>query len=252
MTGVDRAMIKVYEARIVLIDPLFYAREGLSGAFTPLYLHATALNHALAAVLPVSISGIIDPEVQSYVISDSNRPKDVPRYKNSLVATAFYITPVRALGAIKYLPEWTKGENDKFVNQVKQGEPLKAEILHYLPPETEFEGFLVSQTSMFFPPIIRLGSFRGKARLQLSEVEVVNVIQDEATASHPVDPLVTKVYRGVMVNMFPYPVVDNATIKHGVKIKAANGKAFKIVGMPDDWKLPVLEKVKTSKGGVIV
>ncbi|MEO0010047.1 MAG: hypothetical protein ABIK22_06125 [candidate division WOR-3 bacterium] len=244
-------MFRIYEIKIVLLDPLFYAREGFSGAYTPPYLHATALNHALAAFMPAEFTGI-DPEVQSYIIGEHNGGSNIPRYRNSLVAKNFYFTPARMIGPLKFFPEWTKGENDGFANVIRQGETLKAEILNYLPPETEFEGYLISKLKIAPLFLIRLGSFRGKARLQYEEAEIVDVIKDEVTASHPVDPLVTTVFRGVMVNMFPYPLVENATIKHGVSIKLPRSRGTKTVAIPDEWSLPIIEHIKRAKGGIIV
>ncbi len=40
-----------FRYRITLFDPLYYAREGLFGAFTPHVLHGTAVNHAVTAAL---------------------------------------------------------------------------------------------------------------------------------------------------------------------------------------------------------
>jgi hypothetical protein len=36
------------------------------------------------------------------------------------------------------------------------------------------------------------------------------MIEGPAPVDHPVDPLVSKAVRGVMLNMFPYPLIQNA------------------------------------------
>lgn len=238
--------MRVFAYSIYLLDPLFYAREGLSAAFTPPYLHATAINFAVTAVLPSEITGL-DPEDQSYIIGEHNGGRNTPRYKNSLASNKFYFTPALLASPLKYFPEWTKGENDGFTAQTRMGEVLKAEILNYLPPETEFKGFLISKEDIAFPILIRLGTFRGKARLLLEELEIVKTLEKEQTASHPVDPLLSEVFRGVMVNMFPYPIVENATIKHGIEVRSKKERFTKIVALPDEWATPKIEKVE---GGV--
>ncbi|NPV14973.1 type I-D CRISPR-associated protein Cas5/Csc1 [candidate division WOR-3 bacterium] len=243
--------MKVFACSIYLLDPLFYAREGLSAAYTPHYLHATAINFAVTAVISPEVTGL-DPQHQSYVIGEHNGGRNTPRYKNSLASDKFYFTPARLTTPLKYLPEWTKGENDGFVAQTKRGEVLKAEILNYLPPEAEFKGFLISKTDVVFPSLIRLGSFRGKARLHLEELEIVGVFEKEQTASHPVDPLITKVFRGVMVNMFPYPIVDNATIARGVVAKSQEEQMLRVIALPDEWQLPVLKMVRNGGRTIIV
>jgi len=40
--------MKIFEYRLKLIDPIFFAKEGVSGALSPAYIHATALNHAIS------------------------------------------------------------------------------------------------------------------------------------------------------------------------------------------------------------
>lgn len=243
--------MKVYTYSVFLLDPLFYAREGFSAAYTPPYLHATAINFAVVAVLPAVVTGI-DPQEQPYVISEHNGGRNTPRYKNSLASDKFYFTPARLVSPLEYFPEWTKGENDGFTVQTKMGEVLKAEILNYLPPETKFKGFLIANEVILFPNLIRLGTFRGKARLILEEAEIVKALEKEQTASHPVDPLLSKVFRGIMVNMFPYPIVENATIRHGIEVRSKNERFAKIVALPDKWQSPKIDQVKGGSKNLIV
>lgn len=238
--------MKVFEYSIYLLDPLFYAREGLSAAFTPPYLHATAINFAMTATLG------INPEGQPYVVSEDNGGRNTPRYKNSLASDKFYFTPARLASPLKYFPEWTKGENDGFTAQTKMGEVLKAEILNYLPPETQFKGFLISNEGIDFPDLIRLGTFRGKARLVLEELKFIKSVEKEQTASHPVDPLLSEVSRGFMVNMFPYPIVENATTKHGVEVRNRKERFSKVVALPDNWEKSAIEVIKSDSSSIIV
>lgn len=238
--------MKVFVYSIYLLDPLFYAREGLSAAFTPPYLHATAINFAVNAALGIY------PEGQPYVVSDHNGGRNIPRYKNSLSSDKFYFTPAKLTSPLKYFPEWTKGENDGFAAQTKMGEVLKAEILNYLPPETEFKGFLLSKEDIAFPDLIRLGTFRGKARLFVEEQEIVRALEKEQTASHPVDPLLSEVFRGIMINMFPYPIIENATVKHGLEVRNRKEPLMKVVAFPDEWQTPIIEKVRGGEESLIV
>lgn len=242
--------MRVYLYRIRLLDPLFYAREGLTGAFTPPYLHATAINLAVKAALN------LDPQDQPLLITDEEgEGRNTPRYCNSLVSTEFYFTPARLTTLLKYQPEITKGESDGFLvptGRPDQGKPFKVGILNYLPPESEFQGYLIEKRGYNWPKLVRLGTFRGKAQLVLKALNRTEPARQKQTISHPVDPLVTSVKRGIMINMFPYPIVDNAQSEHAV-VSYQEGKKFpEIIGFPDEWDLPNSEKIKVGKKPVII
>lgn len=237
-------MISIYLYRIKLLDPLFYSREGLSASFTVPYLHATAVNLAIKSALN------IEPQEQPYVITNDSVHRNNPRYKNSLVSDDFYFTPARLVSFLKYFPEITKGENDGFIFTTKQGELFQAGTLNYIPPESVFEGFLIEKKSFEWPKIIRLGSFRGKALLELIELEIVGASDSSAIVSHPVDPLITNVKRGIAISMFPYPIIENPECVGYVLVKL-NDKKYKIA-FPQEWELPKIEKIKTSKGTIIL
>jgi len=203
-----------FRYRITLFDPLYYAREGLFGAFTPQVLHGTAVNHAITAALG------LHPERQPYVIAETNGGMDVPRYNDSRASRHFYFTPAALEGPPGDWTEIAKGDNDGFLFRVKAGEILKATQLHFLPPETRFVGLgLATKYANAFPRRIRLGSFRGVARLEVEAAESVKAIAGPAPVDHPVDPLVSAPVRGVMVNLFPYPVVQNAVCPKAYQLK---------------------------------
>jgi len=238
-------MYKIYLYQIKLLDPLFYSREGLSASFTPPYLHATAINFAVKNALN------IDPQEQPYLICDENNiSKDNPRYKNSLISNDFYFTPARLSTPLKYFPEITKGENDGFILTTKQGEPLQAGTLNYISPESIFEGFLIEKKPYKWPKIIRLGSFRGKAILELTELEIIKTVNSNVVVSHPVDPLVTNIKRGIAVTMFPYPIIENAECTRCIMAKL-NGQYYKIA-FPDEWQLPFVDHIKETKHATIL
>jgi len=54
--------MKIFRYTLNLLDPLFYSKEGLGGAVTPRYIHATAINLAIAYSLN------LEPENQPYII----------------------------------------------------------------------------------------------------------------------------------------------------------------------------------------
>ncbi|MEW6455473.1 MAG: type I-D CRISPR-associated protein Cas5/Csc1 [Acidobacteriota bacterium] len=223
--------MKVFKYKIELIDPLFYSKEGLSGAISPKYLHATAINYAVAYSLG------INPEAQPYIISEENRGRNTPRYENSLASEAFYFTPGRPIGNIRYISEIAKGEDDNFVKlgygaSTGKAEVLKASQLFSIPPESIFEGFLIVRKEMIFPLIIRLGSFRGKALLNLEEIRVLKE-KDKALVAHLVDPLVSKTIRGMMIGMFPYPIIENAVCERCIEIKVDGFSKY--IALPDSF-----------------
>lgn len=234
-------MIRVLRYGIALLDSLFYSREGLSGAITPKYLHATAVNHAVAYALG------INPEDQPYIISENNGGRNTPRYENSLISEDFYFTPARPEGNVTYLPEIVKGELDGFIKRGYgagaggRAEVLKASRLFSIPPEMRFEGYLLCKKEFDFPRVIRLGSFRGKARLTGAEVKVVSE-KSEELVEHPVDPLVNEVMRGVMINMFPYPILENAVCKDCIEIRERGLRKF--VARPPCFQVEKSERIK--------
>jgi hypothetical protein len=257
--------MQAFEYTITLLDHLFYAREGLSAAYTPPCLHATAVNLAVSAALNLT------PDAQPLVISDENGGQNVPRYKNSLINEQFYFTPARLDGGLFYQPEITKGENDGYTvvtspNLAQEGfrgkgagELFRAETLNYLTPETRFEGFLIirdeePEKSLFFADefLIRLGTFRGKARIKIKALRAIRPLREPGTASHPVDPLVSSVRRGVAINMFPYPVVDNCTVNHGIWCLKSGSGFEHIIALPDQWSWPASTRLTATTTTAIV
>ncbi len=257
--------MQAFEYSIMLLDPLFYAREGFSAAYTPPYLHATAVNLAVSAALNLV------PDAQPLIISDENGGQNVPRYKNSLINEQFYFTPARIVGAVFYQPEVTKGENDGYTVVTSPnlaqvgfrgkgaGELFRAETLNYLTPETRFEGFLIIRDEMSGDApvfsdefLIRMGTFRGKARIKLKALRSLRPLREPGTASHPVDPLVSSVRRGVAVNMFPYPVVDNCTVDHGIWCLKSGSGFEQIIALPDQWTWPDVTRLSTKTPAAIV
>ena len=218
--------MELFSYTIKLIDPLFYSHEALSGAYTPAYLHATALNHAVAWSM-----GRIR-EDQSYIISERNGGRNTPRYNHSWIEPDFYFTPASIEGAVNYLVEIVKGDMDYLIQpgfgqakilgkNIGRNEVLKAYRIFSIPPETEFKGYLHAEPEMikYLSSLIRLGSFRGKAILDIGEkIKTFGIVSDQYI-NHPVDPLVSRVKRGVMIGMFPYPIVDSAFVEYAYEIR---------------------------------
>ena len=75
--------ISIYQ----LIDPIFYSKEGLSAATTPSYLHATAVNHAVAY-------GLGRESINPILFLENGR-RNIPRYESSQICPDFYFTPAR-------------------------------------------------------------------------------------------------------------------------------------------------------------
>lgn len=239
-------MLKIYLYRVKLLDPLFYAKEGLSGAFTSPYLHATAVNLAIKCLLNTN------PEAQPFLIWGSQGERNVPKYSNSLVSEDFYFTPSRLVSPLKYFPEVTKGENDGYIFKTGMGELFQAGILNYISPEAEFEGYLIEKKEYEWPSIIRLGSFRGKALLSIFELEIIKSLDGLTSVSHPVDPLVTPIKRGVLISIFPYPIVENAQSSHVILAKEKIRNKQHIISFPDKWSLPQIEKIRNNKEPIII
>ncbi len=228
---------------------MFYSREGLAGAFTPSYIHATAINHAVAFSLN------IEPANQPYIMMESNGGRDIPRYENSKATDSFYFTPARLSGNLNYFGEVVKGDGDKYVQlgygkSTGKKEILKASKIFSIPPESIFEGFvLIFKEEILMPQLIRLGSFRGKAELTLSNELKLSDKKIVGYVDHPVDPLITSPRKGRFVNMLPYPIVDNAFCDNCLEVYDHGKKIY--IGLPENYAIPTLEKISASKGMVI-
>ncbi|MBI4650167.1 type I-D CRISPR-associated protein Cas5/Csc1 [Candidatus Desantisbacteria bacterium] len=223
----------IYPYTITLIDPLFYSHEALSGAYTQPYIHATAINHAAAWSMGRA------REDQSYIISDANGGRNIPRYEHSWIEPDFYFTPAAIKGEINYIVETVKGDMDYFIQpgfgqakimgkNIGRNEVLKAYRIFLLPPETVFTGYLHANEDVVehIPNYIRLGSFRGKAELKIEKQEKIFGIVSDQYVNHLVDPLVSSVKRGVMIGMFPYPIIDNALAGNTYEIRKHGRREF--------------------------
>lgn len=235
---------------------MFYSREGLAGAFTPSYIHATAINHAVAFSLN------IDPVNQPYITTDSNGGRDIPRYENSKATDSFYFTPARLIGNLNYFGEIIKGDGDKYIQlgygaiklngvPISRKEALKASKIFSISPESIFEGYvIIFKEELLMPQLIRLGSFRGKAELTLSDELKIGDKKISGYVEHPVDPLITTPKKGRLVNMLPYPVVDNAFCDNTIETYDRGKKIY--IALPERYNIPKIEKISASKGMVIL
>lgn len=225
--------MEIYPYVVKLIDPLFYSYEALSGAFTPAYIHATAINHAVAWAMGRA------REDQSYIISEATGGRNIPRYTHSWIEPDFYFTPASLKGDVDYMVEMVKGDMDYFIQpgfgqarimgkSIGRNEVLKAYRLFSLPPESQFSGYLYAEAEKVesIPRCIRLGSFRGKAELEIKKAIKTFRVVSEQYVDHPVDPLISFVKRGVMIGMFPYPIVDSALVSEVYEIRKHGEPAF--------------------------
>lgn len=237
--------MRIFRYTIALIDPLFYSQEGLSGAVTPRYLHATAVNHAIAYAL----GGI---ESQPYLMAENNGGRNTPRYENSVISEDFYFTPAQLKGNPKYLPEIVKGELDGFIRKGYPGaEVLRASRLFSLVSESEFEGYGICKNGVVLPEIIRLGSFRGKARLKINTTRFIKRLS-KTLVDHPADPLVTEVLRGVMVNTFPYPLIENAICKDCLEIRIEGERFSKVISLPEEILKNTMKEEEVVRGNTVI
>jgi hypothetical protein len=242
--------VTIYRTHLTLLDPLFYAREGLSGGFTPMVIHATALNHAYAATIGLNLPG------QAYlqVSNESVRSPNVPFYQNSLVMDRIYLTPMEPSNSISYIAETTKGDHDGFISKTKQGEILKAYRLHYIPPDTAFEGFALALGNAIVEDklILRLGSFRGSGRFRTDKIGAPLKILANVFVNHTVDPLVSHVSRGAAVNIFPYPILRNARCQKAYQVVFRGRKMMVAIPLGYPESTEKQERIKQNKSGTAI
>lgn len=251
--------MEIYPYTVKLIDPLFYSHEALSGAFTPKYLHATAINHAVAWAMGRP------REDQSFIISDAKGGRNIPRYQHSWIEPDFYFTPAAIAGDADYLVETVKGDMDYLIQpgfgqarimgkNIGRNEVLKAYRIFSFPPETEFTGYLHAEPDILekIPKYLRLGSFRGKAELEIGKQLKTFGVFSKQYVDHPVDPIVSEVRRGIMIGMFPYPVIDSAMVADAYKTR--KGRRIIFVAVPSRPvtydKVALLKKLEDLKLGL--
>ncbi|MEW6138822.1 MAG: hypothetical protein AB1733_11365 [Thermodesulfobacteriota bacterium] len=249
--------MRILAVRLIFLDAVYYAREGLSAAVTPTVLHGTALNGAFSAATNELVAR------QSFLTFGQDGGANVPHYVDSRFSPKFYATPARSIGSVRYRAEVAKGDSEGFVEINLRGptrelkridsrvQPLKYRKLYFLAPECEFLGFLIVVDESWRPPeLIRLGSFRSPVRAEYVEAVAWKPIATRAIADHPVDPLISDVARGVIVNMLPYGVVENAAATPAVEIKFRKpckglGKSTCILAWPTGYAMPgALERIR--------
>jgi hypothetical protein len=103
-----------------------------------------------------------------------------------------------------------------------------------LPPETRLQGYVFMKDHVDFPQRIRLGRFRSPALFSVTPADEWS-FDEGGIVDHPVDPLVTKVERGVMVPILPYPLVDRAYVKKTLSVRFGGQRVR--VALPDDWEV---------------
>ncbi len=246
--------MKLHIFRLKLIDPLFFSREDIGGAHCPPYIHATALNHAAAWAMGIPRTD------QSYIMTDQDGGRNRPRYRHSFIEPDFYFTPARPEGLVEYMTETAKGDRESWV-QVSYGgakltldfldfdpgfvkrvehraikgaislkspsEILKAYRLFSIVPETMMTGYLWTNLEKdSFPKLIRLGSFRGLALLEIGNPLSVRLDAGKRYCDHPIDPLVSKVVRGIPVPMLPYPIIEFPQAENTVEVRIKDRTAF--------------------------
>ncbi|MEM3071760.1 MAG: hypothetical protein QXG33_04250 [Candidatus Anstonellales archaeon] len=220
--------MRVFRYLIELQDFLFYAQEAIAGTVTPRWLHATAINYALAYAINLL------PEKQPYFMF-TQEGRNVPEYTSSLIAEAgFYATPARVEGmrAIKPTTFLIKGDREGYCVKNPPAEVLRISRVTMLPPGTCFSGFLLCRQDMAFPSSIRLGRFRSPAFLTKVEATIIKLCENRMV-SHPVDPLVSTTRKGVLIPILPYPLVDRACVHSCLAVKVGNQEFF--VAQPDEW-----------------
>lgn len=245
--------MELFSFTIKLVDPIFFARESISGAFTPPYLHATALNHAVTWAMGKT------RDDQSYFMTEQQGGRNTPHYENSLIDDDFYLTPARLVGPPNYYTEIVKGDGDRAIQvgygaakingvNVGKNEVLKAYRIYSLAPESLLEGYLLARIDIRekVPKLIRLGSFRGIASLELGGPYKILGKEKRKYCDHPIDPLVSKVIRGVSVAMLPYPIVDQAMAEDVLEIRKYGQRAFVASVFHEENKGVVPERYSSS------
>jgi hypothetical protein len=178
---------------------------------------------------------VIVPEEQPYLMRFPDG-RNVPMYKSSLIPRAeFYATGARLEQGerLRLATFLVKGDREGYCYKTGEGgEVLRVGRVSMLSPETVFVGFILAKEPLQFPKRIRLGRYRSPARLSISYAGRFRY-EGGKIASHPVDPLVSRVTRGVLVPILPYPLVERGYVERCIEAEFGQRKCT--IAIPDSW-----------------
>ncbi|MEB3189294.1 MAG: type I-D CRISPR-associated protein Cas5/Csc1, partial [Snowella sp.] len=194
-------------------------------------------NYALAYIL-----GFVDNARFNTTVAEADAytyfcAEQIPKYEQHLMplnAQGIYITPARAKRHTSVLNTWKYADNHYHVEM----KPTSKNIPSFgrtkeIAPESQFEFFVISKSSLTFPHWVRMGKWASKAELQTEILQIVQQHREqEFIFSGVLNPLDTMSNNQVLsfdtINMPPVSLIQNVRLI---------GDFYTIEGQPE-FKIP--------------
>ena len=230
-------MTIIYRCTLELHDSLYFATREIGRLYeTEPVLHNYALCYAL---------GLVDSDRHSTTVPEEHSyryfcPEQVPKYEKHLTPLnqqGIYVTPARAVKHTAVLNTWKYANNNYHVEMEKTQKNIPSfGRAKEIAPESQFEGFILSEKPLSLPRWIRLGKWASKAEVRIEELPKVRSAEGEFTFPYPLNPLDVMFTHQVLsydtVNMPPVSLVRNVRLQghyyesEGLKIPARMAYRF--------------------------
>lgn len=207
-------MTFIYQCTLELHDSLYFATREIGRLYeTEPVLHNYALTYAL---------GLVDSDHYATTVSeqDSYRyfcTEQVPRYSQHLTPLnqrGIYVTPARAIHYASTLNTWKYANNNYHVEMEKTARNIPGfGRTKEITPESQFEFFVISESTLTLSRWIRIGKWASKAEVITQPLTPKSSKTDEVIIDLPLNPLDVMFTNQVMsydtVNMPPVSLIRN-------------------------------------------
>jgi len=230
-------MTILYRCTLELHDSMYFATREIGRLYeTEPVLHNYALCYAL---------GLVDSDRHSTTVPEEHSyryfcPEQVPKYEKHLTPLnqqGIYVTPARAVKHTAVLNTWKYANNNYHVEMEKTQKNIPSfGRAKEIAPESQFEGFILSEKPLSLPRWIRLGKWASKAEVRIEELPKVRSAEGEFTFPYPLNPLDVMFTHQVLsydtVNMPPVSLIRNVRLQghyyesEGLKIPARMAYRF--------------------------
>lgn len=211
-------MPMIYRCTLELHDSLYFATREIGRLYeTEPVLHNYALCYAL---------GLVDSDHHSTTVPEEHSyryfcPEQIPKYEEHLTPLnrqGIYVTPARAVTHTAVLNTWKYANNNYHVEMEKTQKNIPSfGRAKEIAPESQFECFILSETSLTLPRWVRLGKWASKAEVKTEVLPNVRSSEGEFTFPYLLNPLDVMFTHQVLsydtVNMPPVSLIRNVRLQ---------------------------------------
>lgn len=237
-------MPHIYRCTLELHDSLYFATREVGRLYeTEPILHNYSLCYAL---------GLVDSDRHSTTVIEDHAyryfcPEQVPKYEEHLTPLnqqGIYVTPARAVRHTSVLNTWKYANNNYHVEMEKTQKNIPSfGRAKEIAPESQFEFFVLSKSSLTFPHWIRLGKWMSKAEVAVTELpNPKRQSAKEFIFPYPLNPLDVMFTNQVLsydtINMPPVSLIRNVRMV---------GEYYMFEGLSESLKLPANMQYRFSQ-----